>query len=80
MSPSDLHITTSMYIFLSDAKLESSEGEEFYVHRLVLCGQSPVFKSMLESEHWSSDRQEGNKVSQELKQGILKIIFSCMYI
>lgn len=46
----------------SDAKLVSNEGREFHVHRLVLCGQSPVFRSMLQSEHWASDRQEGNKV------------------
>lgn len=35
----------------------TSEGEAFYIHRLVFCGQSPVFKSLLESEYWATDNK-----------------------
>ena len=45
----------------SDCVLVSSDGEKFHAHKLVLCAQSGVFKSMLESEHWVHSRQ-GNQV------------------
>lgn len=44
----------------SDAQIVTSDGDVFYIHRLVFCGQSPVFKSLLESEYWATD---SNKVS-----------------
>ena len=46
----------------SDCVLVSSDGEKFHAHKLVLCAQSGVFRSMLESEHWVDSRQ-GNQVS-----------------
>eukprot|EP00800_Vazella_pourtalesii_P016948 TRINITY_DN500_c1_g1_i4.p1 TRINITY_DN500_c1_g1~~TRINITY_DN500_c1_g1_i4.p1 ORF type:complete len:520 (-),score=130.52 TRINITY_DN500_c1_g1_i4:697-2256(-) len=39
---------------LSDVTLVSKEGQKFYAHRLLLCSQSPVFKSMFESGLWES--------------------------
>ena len=37
---------------LSDVVLISEDGVRFHAHRLVLCAQSPVFKSMMDSDLW----------------------------
>ena len=36
----------------SDVILVSDNGQHFHAHRLVLCVQSPVFKTLLDSELW----------------------------
>ena len=49
---------------LSDVVLVSSDGDRFYAHRLLLCGQSPVFHSMMESAIWrDTSSQDSNEVS-----------------
>ena len=42
--------------------LVSNEGEKFYAHRLMLCGQSPVFHSMMESEVWKNTNSQDGEV------------------
>ena len=39
-------------------ELISVDGSRFHAHRLVLCAQSPVFKSMLDSELWVESRNK----------------------
>ncbi len=39
-------------------ELISEDGSRFHAHRLVLCAQSPVFKSMLDSELWVESRNK----------------------
>ena len=43
---------------MSDVELISVDGSRFHAHRLVLCAQSPVFKSMLDSELWVESRNK----------------------
>ncbi len=43
---------------LSDLELISEDGSRFHAHRLVLCAQSPVLKSMLDSELWVESRNK----------------------
>jgi hypothetical protein len=65
---------------LSDGQIVTNEGETFHVHRLMLCGQSPVFKSMLESEHWTVDREEGNKITLPTVAGkTMKLLLQYLY-
>ena len=43
---------------LSDVVLVSEDGQRFFAHRLVLCVQSPVFKTMLDSDLWADSQNK----------------------
>ncbi len=43
---------------LSDVVLVSEDGQQFFAHRLILCVQSPVFKTMLDSDLWADSRNK----------------------
>ena len=38
--------------------LVAEDGKRFHGHRLVLCAQSPVFKTMLDSDLWAASRDK----------------------
>lgn len=38
--------------------LVSEDDCRFHAHRLVLCAQSPVFKTMLDSDLWTESRNK----------------------
>ena len=42
----------------SDVTLIADDGKRFHGHRLVLCVQSPVFKSMLDSDLWVESKNK----------------------
>lgn len=43
---------------LSDVVLVSEDGQRFFAHRLILCVQSPVFKTMLDSDLWADSHNK----------------------
>lgn len=43
---------------LSDVVLVSQDGAKCHAHRLVLCAQSPVFKTMMDSDLWAESRNK----------------------
>ena len=42
----------------SDVVLISEDGQRFFAHRLVMCAQSPVLKTMLDSELWAESKNK----------------------
>jgi len=62
VSHTHTHTTTNTYSHhtptLSDIVLVSEDGERFFAHRLVMCAQSPVFKTMLDSELWAESKNK----------------------
>ena len=43
---------------LSDVVLISEDGRRFHAHRIVLCAQSLVLKTMLDSEVWADSKNK----------------------
>lgn len=43
---------------LSDVILVSDDGQKCYAHRIVLCAQSEVLKTMLQSEMWAESKNK----------------------
>ena len=43
---------------LSDVVLVSEDGQSFHAHRIVLCAQSLVLKTMLDSEVWADSKNK----------------------
>ena len=41
----------------SDVVLISEDGKRFHAHRLVLCAQSAVFKAMMASQEWGTNKR-----------------------
>lgn len=43
---------------LSDVVLISDDGKKFFAHRIVMCVQSQVFKTMLDSDLWAESHNK----------------------
>jgi hypothetical protein len=63
---------------LSDVVLMTSDEKRFHAHRLVLCAQSPVLKSMLDSDLWAESKNK--EISMLMVSGrVLQIVLGYLY-
>jgi hypothetical protein len=63
---------------LSDVVLVTSDDKRFHAHRLVLCAQSPVLKSMLDSDLWAESKNR--EIAMPMVSGrVLQVVLEYLY-
>ena len=63
---------------LSDVVLVSEDSQRFHAHRIVLCAQSLVLKTMLDSEVWADSKNK--EVHDLYMYEVSKHIITARYI
>lgn len=63
---------------LSDVVLISAEQQRFHAHRLIMCAQSPVFKTLLDSDLWVESRNKEIPLPT-ISNRVLQILLQYLY-